>query len=569
MPTQKLMETITTFFEHNIIIVYFFYGLAFFCMGLIVLLESRRTSALRLSGALFFLAMFGIIHGLHEWFEMFQKLGATSATAIPSWLLLDELRIAHLVVSFVLLIMFGVHLIFVSRHAQTKNYRLAIVITTVFVICWLASVFITRWLYKPVGAEFLTAVDVLARYILGIPGALLAVWAIILEQRSFRDNNLNDTGRDLLRAALALFLYGLVGQIFTAPTFLFPANIINADLFVQIFGIPVQLFRATMAILIALFVIRALRAFETERQRNLSKANEERLIAQRKALTVQEQARQEMEHLNQELQTAVQDLTLLFNLSRTLATTLNREELLARAINEITAYLPRFARGIIVLRQKPGKPLECAACTGHLDCQTTSPCQQAQMVTKAIEETAVSVCLTDNQLTPLTHHAEPNGEILLPIAPDSAIGVITVSLSPNVGPGVKSTLYNIRVFGSVTRVVVASSRIIFLGSRPKGPCAPSPKLLTTSLNPVVKSTLNKRPLFPVPVSSSITSALFAFSRTTAEGSRPKGPSMISPKSLTTCLTPVAKFTLKRTPRLAVPLPISTTRAVVASSRTYT
>lgn len=421
---SNLMETIANFFHQNIVVIYFFYGLAFFCMGLIVLLESRRTSGLRLSSALFFLALFGIIHGLHEWFEMFQKLGASGAANIPNWLLLDELRLVHLFFSFVMLLMFGIHLIFVTQDSHTKTNRLAVLSTSVFVTVFVVSVLATRWLYQPAEADFLTAIDVLARYILGIPGALLAAWAIILEQRSFRAQDLNETGRDLLRVALALILYGLVGQIFTAPSFLFPANVINSDLFVQVFGIPVQLFRAVMAMLVAIFVIRALRAFETERQRNLRTANEARLAAQRKALAVQEKAHLDMERLNQELHEAVQDLTLLYDLSRTLATTLDKNELLTRAINEITAQLPRFARGIIVLRRLSGKPLACVACIGHLDCQTNAPCMQAQQITRTIEETAVPVCFTNEQLIPLSAHKHlADDETLISIAPNSAIGV--------------------------------------------------------------------------------------------------------------------------------------------------
>jgi len=177
-----------------------------------------------------------------------------------------------------------------------------------------------------------------------------------------------------------------------------------------------------MAFLTAVFVIRALRAFETERQRNLVTANEERLTAQRQALTVEEKARGEMETLNQELQTAVQELTLLFDLSRTLAATLDRKELLSEAINEITAGLPQFSRGIIVLRQKPGIPLDCAACTGHPDCEKTLPCLAAQTIARNIEKMAVPIYLSNNQLMTLTIQGDPVEQAPLEVFPDSAIG---------------------------------------------------------------------------------------------------------------------------------------------------
>lgn len=439
------MQGITSFFQHNIIVVYFFYGLAFFCLGLIVWIESRRASTLRLAQALGFLAAFGILHGLHEWFEMFQRLGAAGATDIPAWLLSDELRLGHLVISFICLVIFGVQLIFATRENHTHERLLAYAAAGALTAVWLISVLVTRWLYQPGRDEFLTAVDVLSRYTLGMPGAVLAAWAIVLEQRTFRAHDLHETGRDLLRAALALIMYGLLGQIFTTPSFLFPANVVNTDLFLQWFGIPVPLFRATMAVLVAFFVIRALRAFETERQRNLARANEERLAAQRKALAVQEQSRQEMELLNQELQTAVQDLTLLFTLSRTLSATLDKAALLEQAINQITASLPRFARGIIVLRHNPGRPLECAACIGHPDCQSTQPCLQARTITREIEATAVPVYAHHGQLTPLSLNIPPQDDAVLAVNGDSAIGWplsvqerVIGSLVLHVDPGVQA-----------------------------------------------------------------------------------------------------------------------------------
>ena len=101
------MDPVAQFFVDNIVVVYFFYGLAFFVMGLIIWLESNRSSEFRITRVFVLLAGFGIIHGLHEWFEMFEKLSQTGAANIPSWLLIPEVRMAHLVVSFLLLIVFG------------------------------------------------------------------------------------------------------------------------------------------------------------------------------------------------------------------------------------------------------------------------------------------------------------------------------------------------------------------------------------------------------------------------------------------------------------------------------
>ena len=295
------MDPVAEMFTDNIVVVYFFYGLAFFCMGLFVWMESSRTSQIRISRAFIFLAGFGIIHGLHEWFEMFQIMAASGVTTIPEWLLLNEIRIPHLIVSFVLLILFGVKLLFSAYRKNGNERRVTYGAAGALVALWFITVLITRWIYDPEPEEFVTAVDVLGRYILGIPGAMLAAWAIILEQRSLRKRQILTFGRDLQWAAWALILYGVIGQAFAPESFLFPSNVINSRLFLETFGFPVQFFRAVEAVLMAFFFIRALRVFELERQKRLTKAQDERLIAQQQALETQRSAKEATEQLNQDL----------------------------------------------------------------------------------------------------------------------------------------------------------------------------------------------------------------------------------------------------------------------------
>ncbi|MGD2049521.1 MAG: hypothetical protein PVH03_08500, partial [Chloroflexota bacterium] len=155
------MDPIAQFFSDNIIVIYFVYGLAFFIMGLIVWIESNRTSEFRIARAFGLLAGFGIIHGLHEWFEMFQLLSASGATTIPDWLLLDEVRIAHLVVSFLLLIVFGVRLLFSTHRKDGSEQRLAYIAAGVLLAIWIISVLVTKWVFAPEPDELGTVADVL------------------------------------------------------------------------------------------------------------------------------------------------------------------------------------------------------------------------------------------------------------------------------------------------------------------------------------------------------------------------------------------------------------------------
>lgn len=354
------MNALSAFFERNIIAVFFLYGLAFFSMGLAVWLESRRASEFRIARAMGPLAGFGIPHGIHEWIEMFLRLGSPTGSNGLGSLVMSGLHVVLLALSFLLLMIFGARLIY----SDGEERAFVFVLATILLGVWLSSVFAVYWLFGPCPADCVAGIDVLTRYTLGVPGALLAAWAMVLEQRAFRARGMPGFSRDLLWAALALFLYGVVGQTFPQRSFLFPSTVINSTLFLQLFGIPVQLFQALTAGVVAVFVIRALRAFELESQQRLAAANEARLAAQREALETQRRAQAETEQLNRELRAAVQDLSMLFELSRSLASTLDRDALLEQAMAKIASSVPHMQAGMILLQEKPGGPLRIMATSG-------------------------------------------------------------------------------------------------------------------------------------------------------------------------------------------------------------
>jgi hypothetical protein len=58
-----------------LVTIYFFYGLAFFSMGLLVAMEGGHSTDARLRMALRPLAGFGFVHAAHEWLEMLKLMG--------------------------------------------------------------------------------------------------------------------------------------------------------------------------------------------------------------------------------------------------------------------------------------------------------------------------------------------------------------------------------------------------------------------------------------------------------------------------------------------------------------
>jgi signal transduction histidine kinase len=269
------MNPITAFFVRNIVAVFFVYGLAFFAMGLALALAARRPSELQFAQAIRPLAAFGLVHGIHEWFEMFQKVAAGSSGHNPT--LVEEcVRLAILVASFLMLAYAGLGLLRAGQRRSRPGLRSALGMF----VAWSASVLGVALALRPSAFELMAFADVLSRYLLGIPGALLAAWGFMKQQRAFREEGMPQFGRDLLWCATALFLYGVLGQAFVRETVLPPSNVINATRFVEWFGIPVQLFRGAMATMVAVFMARVLNAFELEGQhRTLQLSEESRLAA--------------------------------------------------------------------------------------------------------------------------------------------------------------------------------------------------------------------------------------------------------------------------------------------------
>jgi signal transduction histidine kinase len=263
------------FFTRNIIIVYFFYGLSFFVMGLAILLEFGHSSKLDFARALRPLIGFGLIHGCHEWFEMFLIIRERIAGPITSsWVL--PVRMIALASSFLFLIAFGARLI--AGPGKPKLYfGMLSVITAIWVIGLLGILF-----NDSVSQVRVIATDVYTRYALAIPGALLTAWGLLIQRRNFITAGMSGFGNDVMVAALAFGLYGCIGQLFASPSIIFPSNFLNSEVFLRNIGFPIQVFRAIMATTAAIFITRSLRAFEVESNRRIDELRSAQLAEQQR-----------------------------------------------------------------------------------------------------------------------------------------------------------------------------------------------------------------------------------------------------------------------------------------------
>ena len=253
----------------TIISIYFFYGLAFFSMGLLVATEGGRSSDDRVRKALRPLAGFGLVHAAHEWIEMFVPIQALGGHNITPFYFV--LQICTLSFSFLSLAAFGGYLLAKDEVAQRISLMIPLGLETV----WVFGLVSIKGQYPP--SELFNVTQAWTRYSLAIPASILAAAGLIAQQRAFRRAGMVRFGQDAMWAAVAFAWYGIIGQLFTNASALPPSNIVNDGVFLRLFGFPVQLLRAIVASVASVYVIRFLRAFQVETEQKIAHLQADRL----------------------------------------------------------------------------------------------------------------------------------------------------------------------------------------------------------------------------------------------------------------------------------------------------
>src|SRR5579859_2707336 len=163
------MDALHDFFKLIDPLLAFVYGQTFFLMGMAIFMQSRHHSRLRLARDVRWLAMFGVLHGIAEWGNVFIP---TQAAYLPQHAieLLLALQTLLLAASFVCLLVFG---------AVTLDQRWPWILKAVIalVIGWVVIALIAIG-SAPCADTWYSLSSIWASYMLGIPGSLLAAYGL-------------------------------------------------------------------------------------------------------------------------------------------------------------------------------------------------------------------------------------------------------------------------------------------------------------------------------------------------------------------------------------------------------
>jgi signal transduction histidine kinase len=257
----------------ELVAIYFFYGLGFFTMGLVMALESFRTPSIGNAYQLLPLAIFGIIHGIHEWMEIFLLQMTWLDLKYPEFVTI--IRLYFLGVSFLFLLIFGIN----SYRFNTSFKNSSKIILFVLLGIYYVMIFSNILIFNKMGNLFTyPIVDANIRYLMAFPASILAFIGFFQQSKLLKLQERIKLSKSVLLVGICFLIYGLT-QLFVHQFDMFPAKLINQQLLSELIGFPIQLIRAFLAVAIMIGLVISVSKVEEDRNDQFVQAQKDRLSA--------------------------------------------------------------------------------------------------------------------------------------------------------------------------------------------------------------------------------------------------------------------------------------------------
>ena len=244
------MELLSNAISGRLDLVFFFYGLSFTAMGLLLFVQPKKESSFALSSSLWLLGWFGISHGANEFMDMWTLIMRPQSRAF------ELAKISALAGSFAFLLEFGRR----AALALGSEYpsKAAKLLSPYLLPFFLAATL----LLSAFSGDFTGNAPSFSRLFLCFPGALLSGFAF-LGYAKFRESTLTrlNARTYFLLAGAGFLAYAFLGGLVLPGGGIFPSGLLNVENFQTAAGLPVQLFRACCSVLIFGSILGVLRIF--------------------------------------------------------------------------------------------------------------------------------------------------------------------------------------------------------------------------------------------------------------------------------------------------------------------
>jgi hypothetical protein len=228
--------SVALLFDEPLFYIYFIYGISFLVMAGLILRGIKRATSLTLVSSFSVLSAFGLTHGITEmidWMRFIRyELDQSESAAL---LYISQIL---LILSFVLLLQFSINML-TYKNSQRKSPR---AIPSVLVVVFLAVLYFFR-------ISDISQAGLLARYSFGFAGSALSSVMFFRLRNTFKPLGNKKLDRGLIVTAAGFAVYAVCGGLIVDP----------------LFGLPIQLFRAISAFVVAAATSSILYIFKVQR----------------------------------------------------------------------------------------------------------------------------------------------------------------------------------------------------------------------------------------------------------------------------------------------------------------
>jgi two-component system NtrC family sensor kinase len=223
-------------------VLYLLYGLTFFTLGVAILSRDIRLSELGIARIIWLLAVFGIIHGFHEWLELLEQLSPDVKS--PAFFLF---RLVVVSASFLFLLYFGIFLNIITIYGDQALKSTPQTVKAMVGVAAVSLILVAVYL------DFQIGKDTNTRNLVAFPGGLLSGIGLMIYSRTVRAFSEN-----------VAINFILAGSFMVCYSFL--TGVVPSDVIVPFLGVKIILFRGVSAFLIMFFTIRGLSVFSLEQR---------------------------------------------------------------------------------------------------------------------------------------------------------------------------------------------------------------------------------------------------------------------------------------------------------------
>ncbi|MGE4272995.1 MAG: sensor histidine kinase [Desulfitobacterium sp.] len=254
---------------------YLIYGFAMILMGIFAIRQKdAKVSNITFVKSLKYLGWFGITHGITEWITMILVVGQYPQLFEHLYNINQLLKSF----SFILLIYFGLDLLLIKSKYRALIYCIPM-------LYFLSYMTVYIYLEISYGLDYHIIDDrystITMRYLMGLPAGILASIALLFNARTLekttRSGEIIGRYRSL---GWILFIYALLEGLLVRKASYFPANLINRELFNDIFGFSILYLKAAVGIIVMYLLVKVIETFSWEQDEKLRKLEEHRIASE-------------------------------------------------------------------------------------------------------------------------------------------------------------------------------------------------------------------------------------------------------------------------------------------------